>query len=88
MKIQRYDLPQIIKNDFFLHGKIHLILLILIIFSASSLVIIVYETRLLIAKEEQLILKKKKKNDEWRNLIIEKNALSIHSTDHKIFSIN
>lgn len=85
MKIQRYDLPQIIKNDFFLHGKIHLILLILIIFSASSLVIIVYETRLLIAKEEQLILKK---NDEWRNLIIEKNALSIHSTDHKIFSIN
>ncbi|WAI11983.1 MAG: cell division protein FtsL [Buchnera aphidicola (Macrosiphum albifrons)] len=82
MKIQRYDLPTIIKNDFLLYGKTHLILLISIILSASLIVMTVYKTRLLIAQEENLILKKKK-NDEWRNLIIEKNSLSIHSTVQK-----
>nr|WP_232500233.1 hypothetical protein [Buchnera aphidicola] len=30
-----------------------------------------------------MLFKKKKKNDEWRNLIIEKNSLSIHSTVQK-----
>ncbi|AEO08028.1 cell division protein FtsL [Buchnera aphidicola] len=83
MKIQRYDLIQIIKNDFILYGKIHLILLILIILSASLVIITVYETRLLITQEEELILQKKKKNNEWRNLIIEKNSLSNHSTQKK-----
>ncbi|CAL4326287.1 Cell division protein FtsL [Buchnera aphidicola (Brachycaudus tragopogonis)] len=80
MKIKRYDLPKIIKKDFLLHGKIHLILLMIITLSASCVVVTVYETRLLIAQEEYLIIEKKKKNDEWRNLIIEKNSLSINST--------
>ncbi|ADP67199.1 cell division protein FtsL [Buchnera aphidicola] len=82
MKIQRYDLPKIIKNDFLLYGKIHLTLLIAIILSASLVIITVYNTRLLITEEEDVI-QKKKKNDEWRNLIIEKNSLSIHSTVQK-----
>lgn len=81
MKIQRYDLPKIIKNDFLLYGKIHLTLLIAIILSASLVIITVYNTRLLITEEEDVI--QKKKNDEWRNLIIEKNSLSIHSTVQK-----
>ncbi|QCI17623.1 cell division protein FtsL [Buchnera aphidicola (Acyrthosiphon lactucae)] len=83
MKTKRYDLITIIKNDFLLYGKTHLILLIAIILSASLVVITVYKTRLLITQEEKLILKKKEKNDEWRNLIIEKNSLSIHSTIQK-----
>lgn len=60
MKYKRYNLLTIIKNDFLLYGKIHLILLIAIILSANALVITVYKTRLLIAQEEELILKKKK----------------------------
>ncbi|AAM67777.1 cell division protein FtsL [Buchnera aphidicola] len=79
MKIKRYDLPKIIKKDFFIYGKIHLILLLAIILSANSVVIVVYNTRLLIAEEENLNLKTKKKDDEWRNLIIEKNAISMPS---------
>ncbi|QCI19794.1 MAG: cell division protein FtsL [Buchnera aphidicola (Brevicoryne brassicae)] len=77
MKIKRYDLVKIITNDFILHGKVHLILFIAIIISASCVVITVYKTRQLIIQEENLILKKQKKKNEWRNLIIEKNALSI-----------
>lgn len=61
MKIKRYDLLKIIKNDFILNGKTHLILFIAIIVSASCVVITVYKTRQLISQEEQLILKKKKK---------------------------
>jgi cell division protein FtsL len=83
MKNQRYDLLKIIKNDFILYGKTHLILLIAIILTASFIIITVYKTRLLITQEEELLLEKKKKNDEWRNLIIEKNALSIDSTTLK-----
>ncbi|QCI17050.1 cell division protein FtsL [Buchnera aphidicola (Aphis helianthi)] len=74
---QHYDLPNIIKNDFLLYFKIHLILLFAIILSANSIVIIVYKTRMLINEEEQLHIEKNKKNDEWRNLIIEKNTLDI-----------
>ncbi|QCI23772.1 cell division protein FtsL [Buchnera aphidicola (Macrosiphoniella sanborni)] len=80
MKIQRYDLFKIIKNDFILYTQMHLILLFIIILSASFIIITVYETRLLISQEEELLIQKKKKNDDWRNLIIEKNALSNHST--------
>ncbi|QFQ32404.1 cell division protein FtsL [Buchnera aphidicola (Aphis fabae)] len=79
-KKQHYDLPNIIKNDFILFGKIHLILLFAIILSANSIVIIVYKTRMLIAQEEKLRIEKKK-NDEWRNLIIEKNTLAMPPID-------
>ncbi|ANZ22447.1 cell division protein FtsL [Buchnera aphidicola (Diuraphis noxia)] len=61
MKIQRYDLIQIIKNDFLSNWKIHLILLIAILISASCTVITVYKTRLLISEEENLLRIKKKK---------------------------
>lgn len=80
-KKEHYDLPNIIKNDFFLYGKIHLILLFAIILSANSIVIVVYKTRMLIAEEEKLRIEYKKKNDEWRNLIIEKNTLAMPPID-------
>lgn len=77
MKYKRYSLFTIIKRDCLIHGKIHLILLIIIMLSANFIVVIVYKTRLLITQEENLILKKK--NSEWRELMIEKNMLSVHS---------
>ncbi|QCI15908.1 cell division protein FtsL [Buchnera aphidicola] len=83
MKNQRYDLIKIIKYDLFLYGKTHLILLIAIILSAICIVVTVYKTRLLVTQEENLILKKKEKDNTWRNLIIEKNSLSICSTVKK-----
>ncbi len=60
-KKKHYDLPIIIKNDFLLYGKIHLILLFAIILSANSIVIVVYKTRMLIAEQEQLRIEQKKK---------------------------
>lgn len=60
-KTKHYDLPKIIKHDFLLYGKIHLILLFAIILSANAIVIIVYKTRMLIAEEEKLRIEKKKK---------------------------
>ncbi|QCI18773.1 cell division protein FtsL [Buchnera aphidicola] len=80
-KKQHYDLPNIIKNDFLSYGKIHIVLLLAIILSANSIVIIVYKTRMLIAEEEKLRIEKKKKSDEWRNLIIEKNTLTMPPID-------
>ncbi|WP_261979548.1 cell division protein FtsL [Buchnera aphidicola] len=60
-KKQHYDLPIIIKNDFLLYAKIHLILLFAIILSANSIVIIVYKTRMLITEQEKLRIEEKKK---------------------------
>ncbi|QCI24309.1 cell division protein FtsL [Buchnera aphidicola (Muscaphis stroyani)] len=79
MKKQRYNLPKIIKNDFFEYSKIHLILLLSIILSANCIVITVYNTRLLISQNEKIKLQIKKKKSEWRNLIIEKYSISINS---------
>lgn len=55
-----------------------------ILLSAIFVVTIVHKTRLLITDREQLILEHDALDIEWRNLILEENALGDHSRVERI----
>ncbi|VFP84114.1 Cell division protein FtsL [Candidatus Erwinia haradaeae] len=78
MKNRRYNLPQIIFIDLMHHGKVPLLLLIAILISALLVVIITYQTRLYTVHREKLFLERQILDTEWRNLILEENALIYH----------
>ncbi len=81
---QHPSLVSVIYNDLLHNAKIPLLLLITILFSAIFVVNIVHRTRLLIADREQLILEHDALDIEWRNLILEENALGDHSRIERI----
>ncbi|GAA0475736.1 MULTISPECIES: cell division protein FtsL [Tatumella] len=76
---ERHSLPAIIGGDLLRHGKLPLLLLIAVLASAIMVVITTHKTRLLTAQREQLVLEKDSLDIEWRNLILEENALGDHS---------
>lgn len=75
----RHSLPAVIGGDLLRHGKLPLLLLIAVLFTAVMVVITTQKTRLLTAQREQLVLEKDSLDIEWRNLILEENALGDHS---------
>ncbi|CAJ0991241.1 cell division protein FtsL [Pantoea sp. Nvir] len=74
-----HSLPCLIGGDLLRYGKIPVILLIVVLVSAVIVVTITHETRLLTAQYERLILECDALDIEWRNLILEENALGNHS---------
>ncbi|WP_029684613.1 cell division protein FtsL [Tatumella saanichensis] len=76
---ERHSLPGIIGGDLLRHGKLPLILLVAVLVSAIMVVITTHKTRLLTAQREQMVLEKDSLDIEWRNLILEENALGDHS---------
>lgn len=76
---ERHSLPGIIGGDLLRHGKLPLILLVAVLVSAVMVVITTHKTRLLTAQREQMVLEKDSLDIEWRNLILEENALGDHS---------
>lgn len=76
---ERHSLPGIIGGDLLRHGKLPLILLVAVLVSAMMVVITTHKTRLLTAQREQMVLEKDSLDIEWRNLILEENALGDHS---------
>ena len=81
---ERHSLPAVIGGDLLRHGKIPLILVITVLVSAIFVVTTAHETRLLTAQREQLVLEKDALDIEWRNLILEENALGDHSRVEQI----
>ncbi|VFP86771.1 Cell division protein FtsL [Candidatus Erwinia haradaeae] len=75
MQNKRYSLPQIIFIDLMHHGKMAISLLMMILMSAIFVVHITYQTRLCVAQRERLFLQRHALDIEWRNLILEENAL-------------
>ncbi|MDR0805689.1 MAG: cell division protein FtsL [Enterobacteriaceae bacterium] len=73
------SLVGIIGSDLFSHAKIPMILMTLVLVSAIGVVLSSHRTRLLTAEREQLILEREALEIEWRNLILEENALADHS---------
>ncbi|NIG88735.1 MAG: cell division protein FtsL [Serratia symbiotica] len=65
-------------------AKIPLILMVAVLVSAIFVVITVHRTRLLTAEREQLVLERDALDIEWRNLILEENALGAHSRVERI----
>lgn len=66
------------------NGKIPMILLIAVLISAIFVVTTAHRTRLLTAQREQLVLERDALDIEWRNLILEENALGDHSRVERI----
>ncbi|KLN96554.1 cell division protein FtsL [Moellerella wisconsensis] len=79
MPPERHSLLRVIGRDLFSYGIIPLILLIAIIISAVSTVTTAHESRLLTAEKDRLFEEKDALEIEWRNLILEENALANHS---------
>ncbi|MBS0968880.1 cell division protein FtsL [Chimaeribacter arupi] len=81
---ERHGLVGVIGGDLLRHGKIPVILLIAVLVSAILVVTTAHRTRLLTAEREQLVLERDALDIEWRNLILEENALGDHSRVEQI----
>lgn len=79
MSTERHSLSGVIGRDLLRNGKIPVLLFIAVIISAIFVVTTAHKTRLLIAEKEQLVLELDSLDIEWRNLILEENALGDHS---------
>lgn len=76
---ERHSLPGVIGGDILRHGKVPVILAVAVLISAVLVVTTAHKTRLLTAQREQLVLERDALDIEWRNLILEENALGDHS---------
>ncbi|CDK16268.1 cell division protein FtsL [Erwinia amylovora] len=81
---ERHSLPGVIGGDLIRHGKIPVVLFIAVLISALFVVTTAHKTRLLTAQREQLVLERDALDIEWRNLILEENALVDHSRVERI----
>ncbi|MDU6924831.1 cell division protein FtsL [Franconibacter helveticus 513] len=81
---ERHALPAVIGGDLLRHGKLPLCLFIAIIITAVVVVTTAHHTRLLTAQREQLVVERDALDIEWRNLILEENALGDHSRVERI----
>ena len=84
MTTERHNLARVICRDLLRHGFIPAILFIAVIVSAIFVVITAHKTRLLTAEREHLVLERNSLDIEWRNLILEENALGDHSRVERI----
>lgn len=81
---ERHALTGVIGDDLLRFGKLPLCLFICIIITAITVVTTAHHTRLLTAQREQLVLERDALDIEWRNLILEENALGDHSRVERI----
>lgn len=81
---ERHNLAGVIGQDILRNAKIPLLLLIAVLVSAVLVVTTAHKTRLLTAQREQLLLERDALDIEWRNLILEENALGDHSRVERI----
>lgn len=69
----------IILRDLFSTGRVPLLLLAIIFSSAMAVVLTTHMTRQAISQKDQALMEREMLDSEWRNLILEENALSEHS---------
>ncbi|OBT07346.1 cell division protein FtsL [Vibrio sp. UCD-FRSSP16_10] len=81
-KVPRLGL--IIVRDLFTAGRVPLFLLITVFFTAITVVLTTHMTRQVISQKDQELEQREQLDEEWRNLILEENALSEHSRVQKI----
>lgn len=81
---ERHALPGVIGSDLLRGAKLPLCLLAGIIVTAVTIVTTTHHTRLLTAERERVVLERDALDIEWRNLILEENALGDHSRVERI----
>ncbi|OCH73055.1 cell division protein FtsL [Vibrio breoganii] len=77
-------LGKIIVRDLFTAGRVPLFLVILLFFSAITVVLTTHMTRQAISQKDVALEGREQLDEEWRNLILEENALSEHSRVQKM----
>lgn len=81
---ERHGLIGIIGSDLLRHCKLPLLLLIAVLVSAVLVVTTTHQNRRLTAEREHMVLEKDALDIEWRNLILEENALGDQSRVERI----
>ncbi len=79
--------PSLIRSiwtDLISVGRVPLILLLLIFISSITVVLTTYNTRHQITLRDELLENREKLDSEWRNLILEENALAEHTRVQKV----
>ena len=71
-------------NDLTSIGRLPLFLLVLIFSNSIAVVLTTYNTRHQITLRDELLENREKLDSEWRNLILEENALAEHTRVQKI----
>lgn len=79
MKLSSPNLAKIIVLDLFTVGRVPLILLVLIFSSAMGVVFATHTSRQAIFAKDQALVEREHLDNEWRNLMLEENALAEHS---------
>ncbi|MGV3001761.1 cell division protein FtsL [Vibrio sp.] len=65
-------------------GRVPLVLLLLIFVSSIAVVLTTYNTRNQITLRDELLESREQLDSEWRNLILEENALAEHTRVQKV----
>ncbi|ARR50224.1 cell division protein FtsL [Photobacterium damselae subsp. damselae] len=73
------NLSKLIGKDLITVGCVPLVLAICILASALGVVLITHQSRQLISQQEQLLSQRDQLDIEWRNQLLEENALAEHS---------
>lgn len=81
---ERHSLPGVIGGDLLRNGKLPVCLFVAIVITAVIVVTTSHKTRLLTAQREQMVVERDALEIEWRNLILEENALGDHSRVERI----
>ncbi|CAH0527085.1 cell division protein FtsL [Vibrio hippocampi] len=76
---QKHNLAKIIAKDLITVGKVPLAILVVIFISAMSVVFATHHTRQAINEKDVAQQERERLDDEWRNLLLEENALAEHS---------
>ncbi len=76
---QPHNLTKLIAVDLLTVGRLPLVLLILIFASAMGVVFTTHHTRQAITEKDLELVDRERLDNEWRNLILEENALAEHS---------
>ncbi|PHM46438.1 cell division protein FtsL [Xenorhabdus mauleonii] len=85
---ERHGLVGVIGKDLIRNAKLPLILLVSVVVSAISVVTVAHQTRLLTAAKERQVIQLDAQDIEWRNLLLEENALGDHSRVERIATQN
>ena len=76
---QQPNLARIVVVDIFRVGLLPFLLMISIFITAMLIVFSTHDTRRAVSDKDAVLVERERLNSEWRNLILEENALAEHS---------
>ncbi|MGF1775364.1 cell division protein FtsL [Vibrio nomapromontoriensis] len=75
----KHNLAKVIFFDLITVGRLPLIVLMLIFATAMGVVFATHHTRQAVNEKDMALQERERLDNEWRNLLLEENALSEHS---------